>query len=156
MSKDGVSPATRDLANRLLAYEAALDRTLQDGSSNTCHVCEELRRSLESLLGPDAYSSLATRALALAKLEAPAPALASVQVIDNGSIEGLTGEATKANGILVAHLIGLMERFIGHAVTLWLLDDTWPTLSDSPMNAQGNAGGLAGFATRKCSYAHVF
>ena len=134
MSKGGVSSTTRDLAERLVAYEATLDRTLQGENSDTCHVCEKLRRSLESLLGPDAYSSLATRALALARLEAPV--LDSVRVRENGSIKGLTGEATKANGILIAHLIGLMERFIGHTVTLWLLDDIWPTLPASRGNAQ--------------------
>ena len=136
MSKGGVSAATRDLAERLLAYEDALDRTLQGGISDTCHVCEKLRGSLEILLGPDAYSSLATQALALAQLEAPA--LAPVQVTDNGSIKGLTGEAIKENGILVAHMIHLMERFIGATVTRWLLNDIWPNLSDSRMEFQTN------------------
>jgi hypothetical protein len=126
MTEGEVSPATRDLAERLLAHEAAFDHTRRNDSSDTCHVCEKLRRSLERLLGPDAYSSLAARALALAKLEAPI--LASVQVTESGAIDGLTGEAVSANNILVAQLIGLMETFIGETVTLWLVDDIWPSL----------------------------
>lgn len=126
MSRSGANSTTRDLAERLLDYEAAFDHTLQGKSSDTCQVCEKLRRSLERLLGADAYSLLVARALALAKLEAPI--LHSVQVTENGSIEGLTGEAINGNGILIAHLIGLMETFIGETVTLWLLNDIWPTL----------------------------
>jgi hypothetical protein len=128
-----VTPATRELAERLLAHEAALERTLKDESFDTCHVCEKLRRSLERLLGPDAYSSLATLALALAKLEAPI--LDSVQVTESGSINGLTGEAVNANSILIAQMIGLMKTFIGETVTLWLVDDIWPSLPTGDASA---------------------
>jgi hypothetical protein len=136
MSSARASSTTRDLAERLLAYEAALDRTLQGESSDTCHVCEKLRRSLERLLGADAYTLLVARALGFAKLEVPI--LQSVQVRANGSIEGLTGEAINGNGILIAHLIGLMETFIGETVTLWLLDDVWPTLPGPRIKVRGN------------------
>jgi hypothetical protein len=136
MSIANASPATRDLAERLIAYEAALNRTLQEESSDTCLVCEKLRRSLERLLGPDAYSSLVARALALAKLEAPV--LNLVQATENGSIKGLTGEAIKANGVLIAHLLGLMETFMGEAVTVWLLDDLWPTLPGPQIKVRRN------------------
>lgn len=129
MSRNGVSPTTLDLAERLLVYEAVLDRTRQAELYETCPVCEKLRRSLGTLVGPDAYHSLITRALRIAKREAPA--LNAVQIKADGSIEGLIGEATKASNVLVAHLIELMATFIGEPVTLWLLNDIWPNLPGS-------------------------
>jgi hypothetical protein len=134
MIEGGVSRATREFAERLLAYETALDRTLETGGSDTCLVCEKLRRSLDDLLGPDAYSSIAARALDSARLEAPV--LTSVEIREDGSIEGLSGEARRANSTLIAHLIGLMDTFIGETVTLWLLDDIWPTLRGSKVDAR--------------------
>ncbi|SEB53067.1 hypothetical protein SAMN05443244_0985 [Terriglobus roseus] len=128
-----MSPATRELAERLIAHEAALDLSLRGESSDTCRVCEKLRRSLEKHLGPGAYSSLATLALGLAKREAPI--LEAVQITESGSIKGLTGEAVNANSILIAQFIELMKTFIGETVTLWLVDDIWPGLPTT--NASG-------------------
>lgn len=123
MRRNEASSTARDLSQRLIAYEASLDHTPQDDISGTCRVCEKLRRSLGSLVGSEAYRTLATRALTLAKREAPL--LNAVQVESDGSISGLVGEAINSNDILVAHLIGLMERFIGKTVTVWLLKDIW-------------------------------
>ncbi len=44
-----------------------------------------------------------------------------MEVNDDGSIEGLTGKATEANAVLIAHFVELMETFIGENVTMWLL-----------------------------------
>ena len=99
-------------------------------------MCEKLRRSLETVVGPEAYRSLVARALILAKREAPI--LDAVQVEDDGSIKGLTGEAVKANDILIAHLIRLMETFMGETVTLWILNDIWPHLPGSRIRVRGN------------------
>jgi len=63
--------STHGLAERLIAYEAALDRTSQEGLSDTCRVCERLRRALSTLLGPNGYRTLMARALIRAKREAP-------------------------------------------------------------------------------------
>ena len=121
-----MSSSIRDLADRLLVYEAALDRKHQAELSETCHVCEKLRHSLGTLVGPEAYYSLVTHALSMAKRETLV--LHAVQINPDGSIDGLYGEATKATNLLVAHLIGLAVTFIGETVTLWLLKDTWPNL----------------------------
>jgi hypothetical protein len=126
MIEGGVSCTKRELAERLLVCETALSQTLESYGSDTCHVCEKLRRAIDDLLGPGAYSSIAARALDQAKLEAPI--LTSVEIREDGVIEGLSGEARLANSTLIAHLIGLMDAFIGETVTLWLLDDIWPTL----------------------------
>ncbi len=50
-----------------------------------------------------AYRVLMARALILAKREAPQ--LVDVKVNDDGSIEGLTGKATEANAVLIAHFV---------------------------------------------------
>jgi hypothetical protein len=107
--------STHGLAERLIAYEAALDRTSQEGLSDTCRVCERLRRALSTLFGPDGYRILMARALILAKREAPQ--LVDVEVNDDGSIEGLTGKAAEVNAVLIAHFVELMETFIGETVT---------------------------------------
>lgn len=120
------SPTTYELAERLIAYEAALDRTSHLDLSETCHVCEKLRRSLGTLVGPEGYRSLLARALILAKREIPL--LGAVKIKEDGSIEGLTGKATEANVVLIGHFLGLMETFIGEAVTVWLLNDIWQDL----------------------------
>ncbi len=126
---------THGLAERLIAYEAALDRTSQEGLADTCHVCERLRRALSTLFGPDSYRPLMARALIRAKREAPS--LTDVKVNDDGSIEGLTGKAMEANAVLIAHFFELMETFIGETVTVWLLNDIWPNLLGSHIRMRG-------------------
>lgn len=127
--------STHGLAERLIAYEAALDRTSQEGLSDTCRVCERLRRALSTLLGPDGYRILMARALILAKREAAQ--LVDVAVNDDGSIEGLIGKATEANAVLIAHFLELMRTFIGETVTVWLLNDIWPDLPGPQVRIRG-------------------
>lgn len=129
------SPTTYELAERLIAYEAALDRTLQLDLSETCHVCEKLRRSLSRLVGPEGYRSLLARALMLGQRETPL--LGAVKVKEDGSIEGLTGKATEANVVLIGYFIDLMETFIGETVMVWLLNDIWPDLPGAPIRIRG-------------------
>lgn len=129
------SPTTYELAERLIAYEADSDHTLQSDLSATCHVCEKLRRSLSTSVGPEGYRSLLARALILAKRETPL--LAAVKVEEDGSIEGLTGKATEANVVLIGCFIDLMETFIGEAVTIWLLKDIWQDLPGFRITLRG-------------------
>jgi hypothetical protein len=130
------NPTIRALAERLIAYEAAVDRTSQADFSDTCHVCERLRRALVKLFGVDGYRMTMARALILAKREAPQ--LIDVKVDDDGSIKGLTGEATEANGVLISRFLELMETFLGEAATVWLLNDIWPHLPASSINMRTN------------------
>jgi len=138
MRRNEANSTARDLAQWLIAYEASLDRTPQDDISGTCRVCEKLRRSLGSLVGPEAYRTLTMRALTLAKREAPL--LTGVQVENDGSISGLIGEAINSNHILIGHLISLMERFIGTTVTLWLIRDIWTDLPNFEIERLGVSG----------------
>jgi hypothetical protein len=134
MVESEIAPATREFAERLLAYETALVPALEVEDSDTCRVCEKLRLALDDLLGSGAYRFIAAEALYSAKIEAPG--LASVELRPNGLIEGLSGESRLANSTLIAHLISFMEMIIGATVTLWLLDDIWPMLRSSTVDSE--------------------
>ncbi|MGB8476623.1 MAG: hypothetical protein WCE61_21275 [Candidatus Acidiferrum sp.] len=118
---------TRDLAERILSYEGAAGKTSESMEFAAARVCETLRRPLCALAGVDGFRSLLSRALALAKAEAPS--LSAVQVAADGSlhcVEELEPQIDKeqdreAAVILVAHLLGLLLFFIGEAMTAQLV-----------------------------------
>jgi hypothetical protein len=114
----------RDLAQRLLAEEAAGDKTSVSAESAAFRVHEKLRWSLCVLAGIAGYRSLASRALALAS--AKAPSLGAMQVTADGSLQVLS-EAELENK---KHPAGedrvILLAFIGEALTLRLLRETWP------------------------------
>jgi hypothetical protein len=98
-------------------------------------VIEELRMRLIKLAGVDGFRSLLSRALTLAKAEAPS--LNMVHVRADGSVEGFdgieqsqeAGAAGQAGIVLVAHLLELLVTFIGAPLTLSLVRDKWPDAS---------------------------
>jgi hypothetical protein len=129
----------RDLAKRLLDYEAFAGNAPERGESATLRVYERLRQGLIAFAGVTGFHSLATRALALARTEAPS--LSAVQVSADGELQGLgeiehqfdidkvrAGEFPAGNEgiILIARLLGLLHLFLGEALTLSLLRITWP------------------------------
>jgi hypothetical protein len=95
-------------------------------------VYEKLRRSLCALAGVAGFRSLASRALTLAKAEAPS--LSPMQVRPDGSLQVLgetesqsdKHEAGDGEVILIAQLLGLLIIFIGESLTLRLVQDAWP------------------------------
>ena len=121
---------TRDLALRLLACEAAAGENSEPAESAAFRVCERLRRPLITLAGVAGFRSLLSRALTLARAEAPS--LNTVQVAADGSLKGLDElelhkeEAGDGGAILIAQLIGLLLTFIGEGLTLRLVQDVWP------------------------------
>ena len=123
---------TRDLAQRLLAYENAAGKTSEPTEFAAFGVCERLRQPLIILTGVAGFRSLLSRALTLARAEAPS--LSAVQVAADGSVKGLdelasqTGKEQARDGgaILIAQLIGLLLTFIGEGLTLRLVQDVWP------------------------------
>ena len=125
-------PASLQLARRILAYEADAGRNSEPTESAASRVCEKLRQPLCSLAGVAGFRSLLTRALALARAEAPS--LSAVQVGADGSLKGLDDLApqddkdlSKAEGaILIAQLLGLLLTFVGEGITLRLLQNVWP------------------------------
>ena len=118
---------TRDLAERLLAYENAAGKTSEPAEFAALGVCERLRQPLITLAGVAGFRSLLSRALTLARAEAPS--LNAVQVAADGSLQGLdelrprvdADQAREAGIILITQLLGLLVRVVGEAVTLQLV-----------------------------------
>jgi hypothetical protein len=133
------APGMRDLAHRLLTYEADAGKASEPMDSPTLRVYERLRQSLNEFVGVAGFLSLASRALALAKAEAPS--LRAARVAADGSLQGL-GEfepqididkdraggqpAGEGGVILIARLLGLLRIFLGEALTLSLVQNAWP------------------------------
>ena len=127
-------PGMRDLAQRLLAYEAVAGKASEPMESPILLVYEKLRQSLGEFVGVAGFYSLASRALALAKPEAPS--LGAARVAADGALQGLgeietqfeidKNQAGDGGIILIACLLGLLRIFLGEALTLSLLLNAWP------------------------------
>ena len=125
-------PESRHLAQRLLTYEAGAGKSSEPTASAAFRVCAKLRRPLITLAGVAGFRSLLSRALALAR--ADAPSLSKVQLAADGSLKGLDQlepqidkeQAGDEGAILIAQLIGLLLTFIGEGLTLRLVQDVWP------------------------------
>jgi hypothetical protein len=133
------APEMRDLAHRLLTYEADAGKASESAESATIRVYEKLRQSLVAVAGIAAFQSLAFRALTQAKSEAPS--LWAVRVAEDGSLQGLgefepevdmdkdqAGEYSMGDGgiALIDRLLGLLLIFLGEALTLNLVQNAWP------------------------------
>jgi hypothetical protein len=144
-----IHPKTRDLARRLLEYEAMAAKPPESPESATLVVYEKLRQSLGAFAGVAAFESLAFRALTQAKSEAPD--LWTVQVAEDGSLQGLGEFEPKSNietnrarddqaggggMILISRLLGLLLIFLGEALTFSLLRVTWPHAAFDDSNSE--------------------
>ena len=123
----------RNLAKRLLSLEAEPN---PGGTTASYHaaacVCEKLRTSVSRFAGSDSYAALLRRGLALARAEDPS--LIGVTINPDCSFEGLDALPAGAGGahpvaLVIAHLLGLLETFIGGSLTLRLVRDAWPDAS---------------------------
>ncbi len=120
-------PQTRDLAQRLLAHENTAGKTSELTEFAAFRVCETLRQPLCALAGVAGCRSLLSRALTLAKAEAPS--LSAIQFAADGSLKGLdelrpqvdADQASEAGIILITQLLGLLVRVVGEAMTLQLV-----------------------------------
>ena len=118
---------TRDLAQRLLAYQNVAGNASEPTEFAAFGVCERLRQPLITLAGLAGFRSLLSRALTLARAEAPS--LSAVQVAADGSLQGLDAlrpqvdadQAREAGIILITQLLGLLVRVVGEAMTLQLV-----------------------------------
>ena len=128
------TPGMRDLAHSLFTYEAGAGKTSEPMESPTLRVYEKLRNSLGEFVGVTGFQLLASRALTLARPEAPG--LSAVRVAADGSIQGLgeietqfeigKNHAFEGGIILIARLLELLRMFLGEALTLSLLRNAWP------------------------------
>ena len=132
MTRSADALTTRELAQRLLAFEAVEAGTTNADTHAVGRVCDKLRRPLTTLAGAAGFRSLLARALTLAKQESPV--IAAWEVNSDGSLQGLNGEAAQSGAVLIAQLIGLMITFIGESLTLRLLHDVWPDLPSPKTN----------------------
>jgi hypothetical protein len=145
------APKMRDLAHRLLAYEAVAGKTSELAESPTLRVYEKLRQSLGEFAGVAGFQAFASRALTQAKSEAPG--LWAVRVAPDGSLQGLgefraqpgefepqlgsgNDQAGEGGVVLIARLLGLLRIFLGEALTLSLLRVTWPGAAFDDSNSE--------------------
>src|ERR1051325_220262 len=105
-----VSSSLRDLAQRLVALEAASQCKSDPDAPEGVLVCDKLRISLTRFAGAEGFTALLRRALALAR--ADAPLLENVRVSADGRLEGLEEFATAAKDesmealtAIIAHLL---------------------------------------------------
>jgi hypothetical protein len=128
--------AVQDLSRRLIALEAQCDSVAIAGESRAVRVCEKLRLSLVKFAGVAGYRALVSRALSMAKAEAPS--LEPVQVRQDGSMEGFdrigTTPGTDAADIILVHLLSLLVTLIGERQTLALVRAGWT--DDRPVKTQ--------------------
>ncbi len=129
MSRTTPSPDIRELAQRLLAYEAAGDNPSGTDIPAGSRVVDKLRRPLSTLAGSSGFRALLARSLTLAK--AQVPRLGAVRIKPEGSLEGLgdvgnQDQVAEAEVMLIAQLLGLLVVFIGESLTLNLVLDVWP------------------------------
>jgi hypothetical protein len=142
---------TRGLAERLLAYESGVGKSSEPTEFAAFGVCERLRQPLITLAGVAGFRSLLSRALTLARVEAPS--LSAVQVAPDGSLQGLDGlrpqvdadQAREAGIILIIQVLGLLVRVVGEAMTLQLVtseilpDSRFLSKSDIPIGFEAIA-----------------
>lgn len=137
-------PEVRDLAHRLLHYEANAGNTSESAESTTLRVYQKLRQSLGELAGSAGFHSLASRALTLARSEAPS--LGAVQISTDGNLQGMSSieppididkdRVYEGGIVLISHLLGLLHIFLGQALTRNLIRDVWPGAALDDCNSE--------------------
>ncbi len=122
----------RDWARYLITSEAVVSTTSGQTEPVTVLVYEKLRSQLCAPVGLDGFHALASRALALAKSEAPM--LSAVQITADGRLRGFGEPESQTDPaldgevgvVLIAHLLGLFLTFLGGATTRRLVQDVFP------------------------------
>ncbi|MCD6023653.1 MAG: hypothetical protein K0Q91_569 [Fibrobacteria bacterium] len=126
---------TRDLAERLIAYEARTSKpSKKTGPGTNFSPFEKLRPHLATLMGNAGFHALLARACTLAGPEVAW--LREIKVEADGSLEGLgklesrwgPKAITEGKIVLLAQLLGLLVAFIGEVLTLHLVREAWPKL----------------------------
>lgn len=123
-------PPTHELAGRLLRLEAAQQTAADAPDFAAQRVLGKLRDALSRFAGPDAFTALLRRALALARTSVPE--LKTVTVSNEGRLEGLTELFAAADGpgptaaiAITSNLLLLLTTFIGETLMLRLVREAW-------------------------------
>jgi len=124
----------RNLAHRLLIYEAGAGKTSESMGSPIMRVYQKLHQCLSEFVGTPGFQSLAYRALTLAREDAPF--LRKARITADGSLQGMDDieaqfdmdKDPEGDGgiIFIARLLGLLRLFLGEALTQSLLRNAWP------------------------------
>jgi hypothetical protein len=134
---------SRRLAERLLAHEATLRGSPDSGSPELnalalLRVCNKLRLFIGALAGSAGFHSLLSRALILAKAQAP-PGLNQVHINPDGSLDGLNElheeYSPEAGVTLIAQLLELLITFVGENLMVRLVLDACPDLTLDDTNS---------------------
>jgi hypothetical protein len=132
------SPAMLQLARRLLA---ATERAAGPHSQETVLVNGKLRAVLTNFTGADGCATLLRRALSLASAESPALRDASFSA--EGRLEGVEPLALQPGSVacaaqlaFTAHLLGLLDTFIGEELTLMMVREACPEAFSQGYNSR--------------------
>ena len=135
----------RHFAKRLIDYDASRSKSSETKTPAAFHICEKLRPQLTTLMGNGGFRTLLSRALTLANAEVPW--LRPVQVMEDGSFEGVEKlqaqlepeEFFEGRVVLLAQLLGLLVAFIGEDLTSRLVREVWPKIPLNDLDF-GNGG----------------
>jgi hypothetical protein len=129
-NRNSPSPKAKAMARHLLARETCAGDSPQSNVQGTFRVAEKLRHPLSTLVGATGFRALLARAVALARVQDPE--LGGLQVMPDGSLDGLSevsnGHPAPDAGAVIAEILGLLEAFVGEELTVRLLADVWPDL----------------------------
>jgi len=139
------TPQMCHFAERLIGYEDGGETGVPRGKPDLFPVIHKLGPLLATLLGDTGFHSLLGRALLLASAQAPSlrclhvTAAGVLEVTDGSEVQADSPEMVEGRVVLVANLLGLLVAFIGEALMLRLVSETWPRLPIEEYFDQGDA-----------------
>ena len=141
------TPQMRDLAARVVAFEARANDSSGAGNPVAFAICEKLRPHWANLMGSIGFRTLLSRALVSA--HGKAAWLRAVHVQPDGVLawsdkpegqmaagEMAAGEMAVGSAMLLVELLGLLEGFIGETLAMRMMQDVWPKLSPSDSDSE--------------------
>lgn len=126
---DKEPPLAKDLAILVLSHERTDISDIKEFQSVVQRIFERLNSHLSIRLGTGGYHALLYRAVTLAA--SGSPWLASVHVSQDGLVEGFQDMSQydaiyNGSVAILAHLIELLDTFIGRILTIRILHNIWP------------------------------
>lgn len=141
------TPRIRYFATRLIAHEASAAALARTENQTAVTVVHKLRPKLEEFMGDTGFGAVVSRAVTLAKDEAPW--LGEARSNAEGKLEGLEEAMARVDpeqhstggAVVIAWLLALLASFIGEILTMQLVIEVWPKLSFNGYFTQGEDDG---------------
>jgi hypothetical protein len=138
------TPKLRCFAGSLIRHEALVNPPSSPQRATLLPVLDKLRPLLATFMGQTGYQALILRATMMAGEEVSW--LSHVEIATDGRLKNYaelaaeheTDEDDNACEVLLAHLTGLLEAFIGETLTLRLVHQLWPDRPKDNDFTQGN------------------